>query len=861
MHEAWLDTGRHHALSVSWRDGGARVSLSHDGGDRRSPLHDALRRHLVFRVGERAMRLGDDDALTFAGASASVSLGAITIADLTPERFDARYLLSPLECRFLADNGVPHPSAPDAAHVDATPRTDLHSHFAGCVSGAHLVEMGVEHGVTYPRALLAELGIRCEGDGDVELGSLPAPMRALLARRLTVPHDRQITFLEMERFYRARSPLTKSPRLLVPQLDRIASDYARAGVTYAELSFSDVVRGATLRAICESLPAVEARHGVTLRFLAANSRHDDLEWDLDVIDRLEEIARCPYLVGLDVMGHETTSTRTFARQLREASARMSVLRPGFVVRVHAGESPAYPANVRDAIELTRGHDVRLRIGHGLYGVDGETLDMLRREDVIVEFNLTSNFSLNNVQSLEDVPLARYARAGVPVVLGSDGPGLYGTDARLEARAARLAGIDEETLSRIQRTERAYTEERLGLDRLHARSDFVVTGDLVHRHYDPSVAIREREARAQRDAVLRGALTALGVPLLDDSEVDAILTGRRCVSIAGSWKSTWESTPEDAREAIVRELAALLDGLRHAVIVTGGTRFGVEHEVQRLARERGVDVLAAIVADAPVEGLSGDVRWATCIADGLYAKAAALYERMRHHDGACVFVGGGPIVNDEIQSAQNLRVDVLLMDGPPGASTRHAREQPERAFRTADEALARLAQTQHRPAPFWHRGPNPTADVVLARRDGDRVRVLAIRRDVDAPSEPGRWALPGGFVQTDAPRGDAWHPGRESALDAALRELFEESGLDLFAHADALRVVGVYEGGGRDPRDRADAWSRSTAFAAWLPDDLYAAPIAGGDDASDARWLSLDEVDALAFDHPCIVADALRLLGT
>lgn len=116
------------------------------------------------------------------------------------------------------------------------------------------------------------------------------------------------------------------------------------------------------------------------------------------------------------------------------------------------------------------------------------------------------------------------------------------------------------------------------------------------------------------------------------------------------------------------------------------------------------------------------------------------------------------------------------------------------------------------------------------------------------------------MRTDAARGEPWRAGVEPALEAALRELREEAGLDLTGHAASFQTVGTYEGGGRDPRDEPAAWSRSTAFALLLPEALHAAPIAGGDDASDACWMELARARELAFDHVRIVQDAVALLA-
>lgn len=127
----------------------------------------------------------------------------------------------------------------------------------------------------------------------------------------------------------------------------------------------------------------------------------------------------------------------------------------------------------------------------------------------------------------------------------------------------------------------------------------------------------------------------------------------------------------------------------------------------------------------------------------------------------------------------------------------------------------------------YKNPFPTADIV-AIREG---RVLLILRK----NPPEGWALPGGFIDYG-----------ESAEDAAVRELQEETGLT----AASLRLVGVYSRFGRDPRFH-------TLTVVYLAD--VSGKESAGDDAKEARWFPLQELPAhIAFDHRDIIADAVRL---
>jgi ADP-ribose pyrophosphatase YjhB (NUDIX family)/adenosine deaminase len=864
-----LDCGGLYRLAVTPE----AAVLERDGEERLSRLGRALGRHLRIGTGPGApLTLGAHGRVALPPGTPQITvhlgdgppLAAVSL-DPSPSLVGPRDVLSPFETRYLADNGHPHPASahPFRAH---TPRTDLHTHLAGAARAEDLVRLGIELDLAYPRALLDEAGVHLAAGRDhVPLASLGAEALGRLCRALRLPLDRQSTFLDMERVYLLRAPITKHERAFAPLLRQIALDLAAGGASYAELSVSEIVRADRLRAAVEALPAIEAETGVRLRFLVALSRHDDWEWDLDVLERIEDLAACRLLAGVDFMGHETNSTSAFARQLDHVASWAAAHRPGFVVRVHAGENPAHPENVRVAVERAARPGVVVRVGHGIHGVDDATLSLLRDRGVFVEVNPSSNLALNNIQSSGELPLLRCVRAGVDCVLGTDGHGIYQTSLPFEARAAWLSGATAGDLDRLLAAEARYLALREAADaRLPER--FAVPDDRPPRHYGPEVALRASAGHEARAAALAARLADLGIAHLPREGIDAWIAGRRCVSVAGAWARAWPAMPEEDRERVRATLDALIPALDPArvVLFTGGTRLGVEHEVQVRARAAGLPVLAVLVARSPLAEISGDVAAACVIGEALHDKAAGLYALMKEQDGLCLFFGGGNVVSDEIQTAKNLRLRYLLFAGAAGASADKARLHPRHAFHTAAEVLTRLDdQAFFRAAfePFWHLGPNPTVDAAVFRRGASGPEVLLIRRDLDAPAEPGRWALMGGFVHTDAPRGEPWRPGAESLLHAVVREVREEAGLDLEALASSLVHVADVEGGWRDERDTPTAWSRTSVFAILLEGEPAARPVAGGDDACDARWWPLHAFpEPLAFDHAALLGRAREKLG-
>ena len=131
--------------------------------------------------------------------------------------------------------------------------------------------------------------------------------------------------------------------------------------------------------------------------------------------------------------------------------------------------------------------------------------------------------------------------------------------------------------------------------------------------------------------------------------------------------------------------------------------------------------------------------------------------------------------------------------------------------------------------YQYEYPHPavTVDVVIFTIRNDELKVLLIKRALEPFN--GQWALPGGFVEMD-----------ESLLDAAKRELQEETGVDA-AYLEQLYTFGEPK---RDPRERVI----SVTYYALMPSD--ALEIKAASDAEGVGWFGIDDLPQLARPRAC-----------
>lgn len=124
-----------------------------------------------------------------------------------------------------------------------------------------------------------------------------------------------------------------------------------------------------------------------------------------------------------------------------------------------------------------------------------------------------------------------------------------------------------------------------------------------------------------------------------------------------------------------------------------------------------------------------------------------------------------------------------------------------------------------------RNPAPTVDIIIYN---SKLGVVLVKRKFP----PLGWALPGGFIDYG-----------ETAEHAAVREAMEETSLDVRLRG----LLGVYSDPARDPR-------KHTMSVVFWAECEHPERLAGGDDAAEAVFHSLDSLPELAFDHAKIISD-------
>jgi adenosine deaminase len=134
-----------------------------------------------------------------------------------------------------------------------------------------------------------------------------------------------------------------------------------------------------------------------------------------------------HFIGVDLAGNEVDyPCRMFADAFRKAKSA------GARITIHAGEAVG-PENIWEAIRELGAE----RIGHGITAAqDPRLMEYLAKHEICLEICPTSNWLTQATPDLAHHPLPGLLRAGVPVGINTDDPGIFGVTVPHEVEVCR-----------------------------------------------------------------------------------------------------------------------------------------------------------------------------------------------------------------------------------------------------------------------------------------------------------------------------------------------------------------------------------------------------------------------------------------
>ncbi len=158
------------------------------------------------------------------------------------------------------------------------------------------------------------------------------------------------------------------------------------------------------------------------------------------------------IVGFDIMGQElpfrddelSRSPESEVSFYNKLKIIIDVLQKDYILshtmntfRIHGGETRGSEDNIYQTLKMLKElapqtalgiiPPPEIRIGHGVYFNDTkEYFDLLRKFDVVVEINASSNKKLRNIDHEKTIRYKRYIEERIPIVIATDGHGLYDT---------------------------------------------------------------------------------------------------------------------------------------------------------------------------------------------------------------------------------------------------------------------------------------------------------------------------------------------------------------------------------------------------------------------------------------------------
>ena len=340
-------------------------------------------------------------------------------------------------------------------------KTELHTHLVGMLSGDGFLRFLN----SYRRYTDDILHWPTDYDEPIEIVVSNIVNNPDFINDLEIKFGKQIRYDEMNNYYNKRTELLKelSKKFAIKNgisnknaekiiyndyINRCLSELVKQGVEYVEISYSIFSRIKSFEIDSDLSDKIKCK------FLLSTQRSNDVSsFKKSAVD-LKKLLEQGVAVGFDIMGEErklrfdeldyNNVDESFKRKL-EVLFDALLKYDNTTLRIHSGETNDSFTNTMKILEFIEEISYEkniiipppeIRIGHGLYfDKNLEYVEKLKKFGCIIEINASSNFALGNIKDYSSLPYEYYIKNEIPVVLSTDGHGLYSTSIVIEDHIA------------------------------------------------------------------------------------------------------------------------------------------------------------------------------------------------------------------------------------------------------------------------------------------------------------------------------------------------------------------------------------------------------------------------------------------
>ncbi len=347
-------------------------------------------------------------------------------------------------------------------------KTELHTHLMGMLSAKEFLNLLASFDYKVPLAHDGEINFESSKVSRVPAKELIGYNKVI--EQVSIKNGNKVNYGNLEKLYYVRSMLLKDliailnkdsdednkVKVYSKYLEESLKELIYQKVEYVEISFSNA------KLIDEIMNNIDSNitKNIKCKFLVSTNRSNVEKEFKKSAKSLENLVNKGYSVGFDIMGSEIPLTDLdldrnskfgFYKKLIPIVETLHKLE-NTTLRIHSGETYMSDGNTEKILHILEDVESDLgislpppfiRIGHGVhFRRNDEYIRLLQKFKCIVEINATSNYSLGNINKYYELPYNYYLNNGIPIVISSDGHGLYDTTKQNEDSIASAIATKE-----------------------------------------------------------------------------------------------------------------------------------------------------------------------------------------------------------------------------------------------------------------------------------------------------------------------------------------------------------------------------------------------------------------------------------